>query len=241
MSRRIVAPAGQEEIRYGYTLTAIHHLTTLAAGTAKGRLAMDYGDLLEAAWFGIVEHLQLAQHRPARRDLVEAGQRAVNALVKDEMHHAGYFKYGRNCGYGPGSMPAFVKYWHDPLSSPFESSFLERVTLIQIWPKLTVRQREAFVALADYGDYVLAAEALGIEPQTFRELIGRARRAFLALWHDGEPPSRLWRIDRRVFRRPTNDPAELAERAANAEAKRRARREMALTTRPPSAPAKERL
>jgi hypothetical protein len=228
--RRMVAPAGEVEIRFGYTLTDIHRLTKLAVNTAKGWLATDYTDLMEAAWFGIVEHLHTAEHWPPRHDLVRAGQDAVNALVHDEMHHAGFFKYKTTTGYGPGSMPAFVKFWYNaPARSP-ESRIVERVTLAQIWPMLTVRQREAFTALAVHGDYVLAAESLGIEPQTFRALLGRARREFLALWHEGEEPSRMWGTDRRVVRHETTDPVELARRARDAKKarERRAQRQQRL-------------
>lgn len=198
---RAVAPVGEQEIRHGYTLTDLHSLTKLAVNTAKGWLAMDYTDLMEAAWFGITEHLIAAEHWPPRHDLIRAGQQAVNKLVADEMHHAGYFKYKYRRDLdqgGPGTMPAFVKFWtHHAVASP-ESRVVERVTLAQIWPSLTPRQREALTALAAHGDYMLAAESLGIEPQTYRALLGRARREFFTLWHEHEVPSRQWGTDRRV-------------------------------------------
>lgn len=214
------SPLGDTEIRHGYTLTDVHQLARLAVHTARAWYAMDYLDRLDAAWYGIVEHLHEAEHWPPRHDLVRAGQQAVHALVVGEMHHAGYYKY-KTHGFdsGPGSMPGFVKYWHHP-PTVIEPRIVERVTLAQIWPVLTSRQRDAFTALAIHDDYVLAAEALGIEPQTFRSLIGRARREFLRLWHEGEAPSRLWRADRRVERRETADPAELEQRAAYAARKR---------------------
>ena len=227
ITRRMVAPAGDQPIRYGYTLTDIHSLTKLAVNTAKGWLAMDYTDLMEAAWFGIVEHLHTAEHWPPRHDLIRAGQQAVNALVKDEMHHAGYFKYKTATGYGPGSMPAFVKFWFAHHAQSPEAGVVERAALEQIWASLTDRQRDAFAALAAHNDYVLAADALGIEPQTYRALIGRARKAFFALWHEGEAPSRIWRPDRRVERRETADPVELERRARYAAQKRAERQERA--------------
>lgn len=220
--RRMVAPAGEVEIRFGYTLTDIHRLTKLAANTAKGWLATDYTDLMEAAWFGIVEHLHTAEHWPPHYDLVRAGQQAVNSLVTDEMHHAGYFKYKTTSAYGPFSMPAFVTFWSTPPTT-IEPRIIERTALTQIWPALTTRQREALTALAVHGDYVLAAESLGIEPQTFRSLLGRARREFFALWHEGEEPSRMWGTDRRVARRETTNPVELARRARDAKKARERR------------------
>jgi hypothetical protein len=226
--RRMVAPAGDAEIRHGYTLTDIHSLTKLAVNTAKGWLAMDYTDLMEAAWFGIVEHLHAAEHWPPRHDLIRAGQQAVNALVKDEMHHAGFFKYKTTTGYGPGSMPAFVKFWFAHHAQSPESGVVERAALAQVWAALTARQREAFAALAAHGDYVLAAAALDIELSTYMGLINRARKAFFALWHEGEtPPTRIWRAGRSVMRRDTTDPVELERRARYAEQKRAQRREHA--------------
>lgn len=224
--RRMVAPAGDTEIRHGYTLTDIHSLTKLAVNTAKGWLAMDYTDLMEAAWFAIVEHLHTAEHWPPRHDLVRAGQQAVNSLVTDEMHHNGYFKYKTTSAYGPFSMPAFVTFWSTPPTT-IEPRIIERIALSQIWPQLTARQRAAFTALATHDDYVLAARSLDIEPQTYRALIGRARKEFFGLWHEGEVPSRMWRPDRRVERRETSDPVELEQRARYAEQKRAERRERA--------------
>ena len=217
-ARRTVAPAGEQELRHGYTLTDLHRLTKLAVNTARAWLAMDYTDLMEAAWFGICEHLMTAEHWPPRHDLVRAGQAAINALVRDELHTYGFYK--RDAYAGAGSMPAFAKFWWNPHATSPESRVVERVTLAQIWPALTPRQREAFTALAAHGDYLLAAESLGIEPQTFRSLLGRARREFLALWHEGEKPSRMWGTDRRVYRRETTDPTILARRAKDAAAAR---------------------
>ncbi len=47
-----------------------------------------------------------------------------------------------------------------------------------------------------HGDYAKAAEAAGYSYATFTGLIGEARTAFLALWHEGETPSRLWAADK---------------------------------------------
>lgn len=226
-ARRTVAPVGDDPIRHGYTLTDIHSLTKLAVNTAKSWFAMDYTDLMETAWFAIVEQLHMAEHWPPRHDLIRAGQQAINNLVKDEMHHAGYFKYkNHGAAHGAGSMPAFVTFWSVPPTT-IEPRIIERTALEQIWPALTARQREAFTALAVHGDYVIAADALDIEPQTYRSLIGRARKEFFALWHEGETPSRIWRPDRRVASRETTDPRELERRARYAEQKRAQRRERA--------------
>lgn len=218
------SPLGDTEIRHGYTLTAVHQIARLAVHPACGWYALDYLERLDIAWGGIVDHLYDAEHWPAHHNLVRAGQAAVLNAVSGELHHAGFYRHKTDgVVHGPGSMPAFVKYWHRP-PTVIEPRIVERFTLAQIWPALTPRQQDAITALAVHDDYALAAEALGIKPHTFIARIGRARRQFLELWHEGEQPSRMWRATRRVMRRATTDPAELEKRAAYAAQKREQRR-----------------
>jgi hypothetical protein len=70
--------------------------------------------------------------------------------------------------------------------------------LAQIWPRLTPATRDALTALATYDDYQRAAESLGLSYATFKSRISEGRRQFLALWHEGETPSRPWLRDRRA-------------------------------------------
>lgn len=94
----------------------------------------------------------------------------------------------------------FERYWLDvaaPADSP-EEKVTERLALAQIWPCLRPVNREALAALAAHEDYQRAAESLGISYKAFKSRISEGRREFLALWHDGEKPSRPWIRDRRA-------------------------------------------
>ncbi|MFE9099894.1 hypothetical protein [Actinomadura geliboluensis] len=199
IARRAVAPIGDQVLRHGYTATRLHQLAKLATNTAKSWLAMDYPDLMEAAWFAIVEHLYTAEDRPPHYDLVRAGQRAVHALVDDEMHHAGYFKYKTDrAAHGPFSSPAFLRFWTRPGPDRMEDRVIERLAPQQILPLLKPVQRDALYALALHDDYQAAADAVGVPYATFKSQVSRGRRAFLELWHEGETPHRSNRVDRRV-------------------------------------------
>jgi hypothetical protein len=95
----------------------------------------------------------------------------------------------------------------------------ERVALAQILPRLRPLNQKAITALAGWEDYGLAAEALGISRRHFTGRISIARREFLSLWHEGEPPSRPWGHDLRGAR--AADPLASANRTIAA--RRRAR------------------
>jgi len=206
---------------HGYTVA---DLDGIAASVVRHNMgwwpAGDRADQHDTAWEGIVEHLCAAQQPPARHELMEAGRRALATEVKDQMRHRGTRTDGTNNGAN------FARYWlwyAARVPSP-ETMITDHVALRQILATLTPRQQAAVNALAVREDYVLAAQMLGIEPQTFRSLLGRARKDFLALWHEGEKPSRLWGCDRRAYRRETDDPGELARRAKDAAAARERRK-----------------
>lgn len=196
---RSVTPVGDTELRHGYTATAVHQLSKLAANTAKSWLAMDYTDILETAWFAIVELLYTSEEPPARHDLVRAGQRAVNRMVQWEMHHAGYNKYKSGGDSGPCSSPQFAKFWFNPAPQSPEDPIVERTAVEQILPLLSPGQQDALHALAACDDYMLAAESLGMTYVAFRSQVSKARRRFLQWWHEGEEPSKPWGCDRRVY------------------------------------------
>jgi hypothetical protein len=146
------------------------------------------------AFAALAEHLYAAQEPPTAGELIEAGWHAIAA--HDEARRQ--FTGRGHGGTGPGQN--FERYWRAvsaPADSP-EDKVTDRIALAQIWPCLTRADREAFAALAVHGDYQRAADALGIPYTTFKCRISDGRRRFLALWHDGEKPSRPWVRDRRA-------------------------------------------
>jgi hypothetical protein len=181
---------------HGWSFTDIHGLSRLAASTAWATASSDFRDKYDAAWHGICEYLLTASEPPSRRDLVRAGQDAVNGLVVSERHHHGYAEHTQTSSHGPGTMPAFARYWQCqgaiPSPSP-EASVVERLAVAQIAARLSPSEMGAVSALAAAGTPDRAAEALGVSLKAFHSSLARARRRFLALWHEGEEPSRLWR------------------------------------------------
>ena len=186
------------ELRHGYTLADLHAIARLAVHTA-GLMASDWHDRYDTAWSAIAEALYAAEHAPPRHDLVHVGRVAIYQVVNDQRHHHGYYR-AKTDGFqhGAGSSPAFAAYWAQATVSSPEPRIVEQVSLGQILPALTERQREVVGALAAHDEYGTAANALGLPYGTFKAYISDARRRFLRLWHEGESPSRTWGCDRRA-------------------------------------------
>ena len=178
----------------------IDHLARIASRATRWASRPGAQDRYEAIWHAIAEQVVRAGTTPSLEDLVATGLRAADAHVRDEMHHHG--RSGRHAG---EPFPGFDRYWGAiPGASP-EDAVVEPLALTQIWPSLTPAERKALAALAKYGDYKLAAEACGLTLGRFTTNVSRGRRHFLALWHQGETPSRTWRVDRRSGPRSGHD------------------------------------
>lgn len=193
---RQAAPRGTAIVRHGFSVDHLHVLAKMAVNRAWSQAA-DYPDRIEAAWSGICEHLCAVADPPQPWDLIHAGRAAVDQMAKDELRHHG--TRHRDAYEGPGSARNFLRYWWDqgvPAAS-CENRVVDAVALQQIWPRLSARHREALTALAAFEDYRAAAASMGITPGTFKVHISKARQAFLAMWHEGEQPSRVWGTDRR--------------------------------------------
>lgn len=202
-------------VLWGYTLDG---LDDLAARVVRNHRhwwpAGDRSDQYDTAWMGIAEHLCAATEAPSQRDLLEAGRQALSREVKAQMRHHGAGSHNDI----PNAGAKFAAYWTaSAVVQSHESRIVEREALRQVLGVITGRQRDAVHALALTGDYWQAAAALGIEPQTFRGLLGRARREFYARWFEHETPPRIRGTDKRTERHATDDPAILARRARDAE------------------------
>ncbi|WP_147312434.1 hypothetical protein [Thermomonospora umbrina] len=149
----------------------------------------DYDGQFAVAWDAVASAVYTAEEPPSGGRLVYLAQEAVGRDHDQYRRHHGARDNAR----------AFGAYWlgsAGPTPSP-ERSVVERAALAQIWPRLAPYQQRALTALATFGDYQRAADALGLAPKTFTTAISQARREFLRLWHEGETPSRPWGTDRR--------------------------------------------
>jgi DNA-directed RNA polymerase specialized sigma24 family protein len=212
----VAAHHGPLTVRHGYTLAALDDLARRVVRNGMNWWpAGDRADQHDTAWHGIVEHLYSTDDAPTRKELLEAGRRTLTDEVKSQMQMHGARRDGTNTG------AKFAIYWQAfGYSAPSpESAIVERVALDQVMAALTPRQQEAFTALAACDDYVGAAQMLGIEAQTYRGLIGRARQAFDDLWHEGETACNRW-PDRRITRREPVSEDDAAKRAVYAAQKR---------------------
>lgn len=183
-----------DPIRHGWTLAGLDRLAkSVVSNNRTWWPAGDREDLYAAAWHGIVEALCEADQPPLRAELMEAGRRALAEDVKANMRHHGARTDGTNNGL------KFAMYWRwqtRTTPSP-ENGIVERLALEQIWPTLTTGQQEALLALAATGDYQQAGLLTGSHSSLKSQLM-KGRRRYLALWHEGEKPSRPWGCDRRA-------------------------------------------
>jgi hypothetical protein len=190
-----------ETLRYDYTLADLHAIARLAVHVA-GQFASDWRERYDTAFSAIAEHLYASVHYyPTRPDLVRAGQLAIYAAINGDRRERGFYKHKTIGGQaGPASSLAYLRYWEWACRNTpsHEPRIVERAAVDQIWPTLTADQRACLTALAVHDDYQVAADALGLTYGNFKSQVATGRRRFLALWHEGEQPSRVWGVDRRV-------------------------------------------
>ncbi len=166
----------------------------------------DQIDRLEVVWSAIAEALYASEAAPTKRALFRAGVQAMSRYDNDEVHHHGMATHGERSS-GFGSAPSFWVYWCPTTSPSPEDGVVDRVALAQIWPRLSADQRRVLLALAAFDDYAAAANALGLTYYAFCARVREARLRFLALWHEGESPSRIWGRDRRIGSRNVGPPS----------------------------------
>ncbi|SHJ48807.1 hypothetical protein SAMN05421803_106221 [Nocardiopsis flavescens] len=186
-------PRADDPVGHGYTAFQVVRLAVRAARECRWVDAMDPVHRAETAWEAIVEHLQLAHERPEETELIAVGWKAMKAQHYQDLKVRGLGGKDKAL-----LTRAFVRYWTSA-SAPahsHEEQIVDRLALAQIWTALKPAHREVLTALAEHGDRRRAERSLNMDPVAFKRVLGRARRAFLSLWHEGETPSLLWGYDR---------------------------------------------
>lgn len=180
------------EVRHGYTLDNIDHLTRRALIRCYG-LGLALSDRYMVAYGGIVIALMEADHVPDESDLVLAGQKAIGSASTSEYQNRGLTHTEAK------PSPRFVAYWHT-IAGPTEPAVErvdDRIALGQILQHLTEPQREVLAVFAATGQRSTTAEVLGLSEKAANSRILAARQAAVALWHDHETPAPLPRDRRR--------------------------------------------
>lgn len=173
-------------LRHGYTLAALDGIARCAVHST-GPMGMDWHDRYDTAWSAAAEHLYAATEAPHPGDLTHAGQRAIYATVRAEVHHHGHYTGRAAADRGYGTSPAFAAYWSSAPSG-FEPALIERLTLPAVLDALPDRAQQVLRAVAALGDQAALGPVLGVPAQRARRWLREARAAALALWHEHETP-----------------------------------------------------
>lgn len=186
-----------ENLRHGYTLDDLDRLTRTVLVIDRWRTDINTADRYAAIHFAITEEVLTVDEAPTTGDLIACGRQAANRYVRAEMHHHGYDQ--RDTAAGPGALPGFLRYWQQSGRIPWDDRLVESLALAQIWPRLTLAQQQAVMALALTGDHQEAADSLGLTLIAFSGRLKAARNRVLALWHEHETPPRRRRRDKRIL------------------------------------------
>lgn len=176
-------------VAHGYTVRDINQLTRAALRRDRWNTAVE--ERTAAIRLGMIEHLRTAEEPPTDSDLLKAGAAASDRYMLAELRAHGYDR--KHPERGGGTSPGFVRYWEPAAHTPFEERVEERVALAQVWPSLSLPQRQAVLALADTDDYEEAVAQVGVPRGTFAARLHHGRRSFAALWHEHETPRHVRR------------------------------------------------
>jgi DNA-directed RNA polymerase specialized sigma24 family protein len=212
---------GGPVLRFGFSYGRVEKLAWQAVWSHGPTwwLGKADSDRFEAAWGAMAECLYAASEPPQALDLYRAALKGLDELRTSALRDHGYAtrKNGTHRDPSAGAMTArsFWRYWTAPPPPAPEDTAVERTAVRQVMAALDPRHARILLALAEHGgDREAAASSLGIAPRTFENRLAPARAAALALWHDHEAPSRLWRPDPRPARRTLrSDPAGDADAA----------------------------
>lgn len=189
----------QSPVLNGYSLHTIDWIVRMGIHKNTWYAASDADERYACAWHNVVEEIMTAEERPHPTDLIRIAWRTADELTRRAGEERGHGRARGDAYTGRTDMPKWHAYWETVCrhtASP-EDMTVERMALAQIWPHIPVAYQEALQALAAYGDYQAAADALGLKYHTFCKRIHTGRERFLRLWLEGETPRRGWRDVRR--------------------------------------------
>jgi hypothetical protein len=184
--------ARPDEVWLGYTLAELRRIADRATAYCRWGARFPVGERFDIAWAGIIDYLTACESPPEPVEVYRAAQRAIGRASERELGEHG-LRHGPD---GLYATPRFEIYWTPKPAPPADTTVVERIAMWQIWATLRPLHKMAFLALAAHNDYTKAAEAVGYPYSTFAYLISQARAEFLALWHEGQQPSRPWATDR---------------------------------------------
>lgn len=184
--------APQDEVWLGYSFAELRRIADRATVYCRWGDRFPFPERFEIAWAGIIDYLTACESPPPPFALYKAAQKAIGRTSDHELREHG----ARHGPDGLHATPKFEIYWTPKPAPPADTTVVDRIAMWQIWATLRPLHKMAFLALAAHGDYTKAAEAVGYPYSTFTGLISQARAEFLALWHEGQTPSRLWANDR---------------------------------------------
>lgn len=180
--------------RHGYTPNDLYELAKHAVVTDHIRPSINWGERVDAAYCAMTEAVWSSVEPVSARELVFIGRAASSNVIAEDMRHHGVDKRAGRFG---EERVNFARFWVDLPGDSTEDRIVNRTSLAQIWPLLKPNHQEALTALAVYGDYQRAADALGLRYYTFCARVRHGRLTFLSHWHEGEMPSTTWGNDRR--------------------------------------------
>jgi hypothetical protein len=186
------APAGQGEVWLGYTFAELRRIAERATVYCRWADRLPFHERFEIAWAGIIDYLTTREDPPQPFEVYRAAHRAIGRTSDQELREHG----ARRGPDGLYSTPRFEIYWTPRPAPAADAAVVDRLAMWQIWATLRPLHQMAFLALAAHNDYTKAADAVGYPYSTFTALISQARAEFLALWHEGQQPSRIWANDK---------------------------------------------
>lgn len=169
-------------VRHGYTVTDLSRLAGVCIRVGARRGIANLDEMRSVATCALIEELHRHDHDPGATVLLRAAEDAITREKDRNWSNWGYNSRTHE------QQKGFPVYWYEGAGTPLDEKVTERVAVHQVVATLTDRQREVLHHMADLGDRRAVALLLGVDPTTVSAVLGNARRAVAALWHEGETP-----------------------------------------------------